>query len=108
MDSKLDSFAGHRVPAGKEEQQASLLQEMLPFLPDAFDDALPLYVTIGLLMIVVSRAARRKMKARPYTPPSHEVLVRRSVAQSLGSNPELGAYGGYWGDAESVKKAQSR
>jgi len=107
MEPKLDSFPGHRVPAGQEEQ-TSVLQDMLPFLPDAFDDALPLYVTIGLLVVVISRAARRKMKPRPYTPPSHEVLVRRSMAQTLGSNPELGAYGGYWGDAESVKEAQNR
>ena len=86
MDPKLDSFPGHRVPASQVEE-TSVLQEMMPFLPDAFDDAVPLYVTIGLLIVVISRAARRKMKARPYTPPPHEVLVRRSMAQTMGSTP---------------------
>jgi hypothetical protein len=99
MSSSLQNLPGHRM--APDADQGSLLLELFPFLPDAFTGPMPIYVTIGLLYVVISRAERkrRRRKQRENGPavPSTEALIRPEL-QTVGINPRLGAHGGHWGD----------
>ncbi len=84
-----------------DADQGSLLLELFPFLPEAATGPVPIYVTIGLLYVVISRAERRrrreKQRQQGYLGPSTEVQVQPE-GQSVGINPRLGSHGGHWGD----------
>ena len=99
MSSTLQNLPGHRV--APDAEQGSLLLEIFPFLPEAFTGPAPIYVVIGLLYVVISRAERRrrreKQRQQGYLSPSTEAQIRPEM-QTIGINPRLGAHGGHWGD----------
>ena len=97
MSDGLTRMPGHRTVPTNEVRETSLMTDILPFLPDGYEAAMPLYISMALLFIVVSRAARRKPKTRlrpkrPKTTPAQQPVQAVGVARHMRRND------GYWGN----------
>ena len=100
MSEGLARLPGHRSVEGAARETDGLL-EILPFLPTDYQAAVPLYISMALLFIVVSRAARRKTKVRLRKRPRKRKADRAPVARRKAQPVEthrLRPHQGYWGD----------
>lgn len=97
MSDGLARMPGHRSAPSGDRGEGGVLSDMLPFLPDNYDAAMPLYVSMALLFIVISRAARRKRKVR-LRARDNAARMRKHTVHSVGSGPKMGRSDGHWGD----------
>ncbi len=101
MSDGLTRMPGHRTAPDPVVQEGGILADFLPFLPTDYEAAMPLYISMALLFIVISRAARRKSKTRlRQTSPRREngqvpVAQRKVVTTSAR---RLRPHDGHWGD----------
>ena len=100
MSDGLARMPGHRSVEGGAQETDKVL-ELLPFLPTDYQAAVPLYISMALLFIVVSRAARRQSRARlrerprksaANTPPAVQRRVEPVAMRRLRPHE------GHWGD----------
>ncbi len=100
MSEGLARMPGHRSVEGSARETDGLL-ELLPFLPTDYQAAVPLYISMALLFIVVSRAARRKTRVRlrdaPRNPASRGQPVARRRAEPAVTR-RFRPHEGHWGD----------
>ena len=104
MSDGLTRMPGHRTVPTSEVRETSLVTDIMPFLPDGYEAAMPLYISMALLFIVVSRAARRKPKTRlrPKRPKATPVQQQGTPAQQpvqvVGVARHMRRNDGYWGN----------
>ena len=99
MSDGLARMPGHRSVEDAARQSDGIL-ELLPFLPTDYQSAMPLYISMALLFIVISRAARRRNKVLR--------SGRRAVGRRRAGTPRQAASAargrvlrpndGYWGN----------
>ena len=100
MSDGLARMPGYRIVDASGAQEPPVLLEMFPFLPSDYATAVPLYISMALLFIVISRAARRKAKGRirPRRPNGETGIVAvRQETPAVGT-PGLRRSDGHWGD----------
>lgn len=100
MSDGLERMPGFRAaPTGELREGGSLLTDLLPFLPPDYDAAMPLYVSMGLLFVVISRVARRKQKVRlRQRSKQRSEAARQPLRRVIGAGPRLRPNDGHWGD----------
>ena len=102
MSDGLARMPGHRAAPDAQASEPGALAELLPFLPNDYEAAMPLYISMALLFIVISRAARRRTKVRMRQKTlrmqhDQKQAVSRRGMQSVGA-PGMRPHDGHWGD----------
>ena len=98
MDRTINALPGHRYAPGADPESQSMAADMTNTIMISLDGVMPLYVTMGLLFVVVSRAARRQYRRERRRARARALAQMRAESAPVETG-YMATTSGHWGDA---------